>query len=288
MVKGGSGSKESTYQCRRPRFDPWVRKIPWRREWQPTPVFLPEESHGQRSLAGYSPWGHKDSDATEWLSMHTRQVLEGESTEHGETSKRVLQNSNSCTSHVDYTSGQEDAEGRQVGFWCPLSTGNPQIGKYAQKTSRGMASQTWKGFCLMQFVNECLHHGGLDAVRCDVAAAGWTLYTSKLTNQISLPRENPTVMIKCWEEKAKLSKTGPIWTPLMTRSDESEGGGQRRQIPETARSFSLTPWESLGRGFVNLWGQKGYLVHPTLLKVQENLLTIDFLPCYWNRKENKK
>ena len=38
-------------------FDPWVKKIPWRREWQPTPVFLPVESHGQRSLAGYSLWG---------------------------------------------------------------------------------------------------------------------------------------------------------------------------------------------------------------------------------------
>ena len=37
------------------RFDPWVRKIPWRRKWQPTPVFLPGESHGQRSLVGYSP-----------------------------------------------------------------------------------------------------------------------------------------------------------------------------------------------------------------------------------------
>ena len=40
-------------------FDPWVRNIPWRRKWQPTPVFLPGKSHGQRSLAGYSPWGHK-------------------------------------------------------------------------------------------------------------------------------------------------------------------------------------------------------------------------------------
>ena len=42
-------------QCRRPGFDPWVGKIPWRRAWQPTPVFLPGESHGQRSLEGYSP-----------------------------------------------------------------------------------------------------------------------------------------------------------------------------------------------------------------------------------------
>ena len=54
-------------QCRRPGFDPWVRKIPWRREWQPTPVFLPGEFHGKRSLVGYSPWGHKELDTTDWL-----------------------------------------------------------------------------------------------------------------------------------------------------------------------------------------------------------------------------
>ena len=55
-------------QCKRPRFDPWVRKIPWRREWPPTPVILPGESYGQRGLAGYSPWGHKESDVTEQLN----------------------------------------------------------------------------------------------------------------------------------------------------------------------------------------------------------------------------
>ena len=53
-------------------FDPWVEKIPWRREWQPTPVLLPGESHRQRSLVGYSPWGLKESDTTERLSMHTQ------------------------------------------------------------------------------------------------------------------------------------------------------------------------------------------------------------------------
>ena len=47
------------------RFDPWVRKIPWRREWLSTPVFLPGEFHGQRSLAGYSTWGCKESYITE-------------------------------------------------------------------------------------------------------------------------------------------------------------------------------------------------------------------------------
>ena len=48
----------------------WVGKIPWRRKWQPTPVFLPEKSYGQRSLAGYSPLCHKELDTTEWLSTH--------------------------------------------------------------------------------------------------------------------------------------------------------------------------------------------------------------------------
>ena len=57
-------------QCRRLRFNPWVRKIPWRRKWQPTSPFLPGESHGQRSLRGYSPWGHKESDTTQWLTFH--------------------------------------------------------------------------------------------------------------------------------------------------------------------------------------------------------------------------
>ena len=49
----------------RHELDSWVGKIPWRRAWQPTPVFLPGESHGQRSLVSYSPQGHKESDTTE-------------------------------------------------------------------------------------------------------------------------------------------------------------------------------------------------------------------------------
>ena len=53
------------------RFDPWVGKIPWRRKWQPTSVFLPGEPQGQRSLAGYSPWGHKELDTTERLNNNT-------------------------------------------------------------------------------------------------------------------------------------------------------------------------------------------------------------------------
>ena len=65
---GGASGKEPPCQCRRHKkceFDPWVRKIFWRRTWQPTPVLLPGESHGQRSLVGYSPWDLKESDMTE-------------------------------------------------------------------------------------------------------------------------------------------------------------------------------------------------------------------------------
>ena len=52
-------------RCKGHRFNPWVRKIPWRRKRQPTPVFLPGKSQGQRSLVGYGPWGCKESDMTE-------------------------------------------------------------------------------------------------------------------------------------------------------------------------------------------------------------------------------
>jgi len=55
----------SACQYRRRGFDPWAGKIPWRRKWQPIPVFLPGKFHEQRSLAAYSPWGHKELNMTE-------------------------------------------------------------------------------------------------------------------------------------------------------------------------------------------------------------------------------
>ena len=61
--------QRNSLQCRKPRFNPWVGKIPWKREWLYTPVLLPEESHGQRSLVGYRPWSHKKSDMTEQLTL---------------------------------------------------------------------------------------------------------------------------------------------------------------------------------------------------------------------------
>ena len=71
LLKWFSG-EESFCQCRSHRrhgFNPWVGKIPWRRKWQLTPVFLPGKFHGQRSLVGYSPWGHQESDMTERLPL---------------------------------------------------------------------------------------------------------------------------------------------------------------------------------------------------------------------------
>ena len=62
---GSSVGKQYCLQCRRLQFDFWVRKIPWRREWQPTAVFLLGKSYGQRSLVGYNPWDCKESDTTE-------------------------------------------------------------------------------------------------------------------------------------------------------------------------------------------------------------------------------
>ena len=74
----GTSGKEPTCQCRRckrEKFDPWVRMILWRRAWQPTLVFLHGESHGWRSLAGYSPKGHKESDTTEVVWHSTAQLI---------------------------------------------------------------------------------------------------------------------------------------------------------------------------------------------------------------------
>ena len=79
-LPGWHSGEESACQCRRHQryqFNPWVKKIPWSRRWQPTPVYLPGKFHRQRSLAGHSPWGHKESDMTGWAHAraHTHTFL---------------------------------------------------------------------------------------------------------------------------------------------------------------------------------------------------------------------
>ena len=79
IIKGRwLSGKESACQRRRHRrcrLDLWVGKIPWKRKWQPTPVFLPGESHRQRCLVGYSPWGHKESDMTYQLNNNNNKII---------------------------------------------------------------------------------------------------------------------------------------------------------------------------------------------------------------------
>ena len=75
---GSVSGKEPACQgrrCKRCRFESWVGKILWRRKWQPTPVFLLGKFHGQRSLAGYSPRGHKESDTTEVIGIRKNEIL---------------------------------------------------------------------------------------------------------------------------------------------------------------------------------------------------------------------
>ena len=93
--------KESTCQCRRHRLDPWVRKIPWKRKWQPTPVFLLGKSHGQRSLI-YGPWSPKrlghglgtkqqqvhSPIAIKQIKLSLQRKVSGES-EEGRTGKKI-------------------------------------------------------------------------------------------------------------------------------------------------------------------------------------------------------
>ena len=79
---GGATGKEPASQrstCKRHGFDPWVGNIPWRRKWQPTLVFLPGESLGWRSLAGYSPRGYKELDTTERLHFTSLLLSSGSS-----------------------------------------------------------------------------------------------------------------------------------------------------------------------------------------------------------------
>ena len=86
-------SKESASQWRRHRrhgLELWIRKIPWRRKWQPTPVFLPGKLHGHRGLVGYRPWGRKKSDTTEPTEHAHIQRQNSEKTECPSTIDHIL------------------------------------------------------------------------------------------------------------------------------------------------------------------------------------------------------
>ena len=102
---GFPDGKESSCQwsCRRRGFNPWVGKIPWRRDWIPTRVFLHEKFHGQKSLAHYSPWDCKESDRTKQMSTHAHSFCFHDSSQH-RNSGRSLTHCFSSTSGILWVS----------------------------------------------------------------------------------------------------------------------------------------------------------------------------------------
>ena len=92
--------KESACQCsrcKRLRFDCWFGKVPWRRKWQSTPVFLPGKFHGQRRLAGNSPWARKETDMTEQQNTHTQLAFQGTIASSVVTTTQSVDGFLSCT-----------------------------------------------------------------------------------------------------------------------------------------------------------------------------------------------
>ena len=112
---GGARGEEPDCQCRRlkrRRFNPWVERISWRRAWQPTPVFLPGKSHGQRSLAGYSLWSCTDSDTE--ASSHTAHInevggrLSGGISEGQQMEYQLVDNPHLCSHLLETRSESQD------------------------------------------------------------------------------------------------------------------------------------------------------------------------------------
>ena len=100
------------------RFNPWVWKIPWSKKWHPPPVFLPGKFHGQRSLASYSPWGHKESDTTEHMNIYGGSGTELRSHMHCIVITIILGESNYYYAHlIGEERGLENFQGHRIFQW---------------------------------------------------------------------------------------------------------------------------------------------------------------------------
>ena len=111
-------AKESTCQCRKHGFNPWVRKIPSGRKWQPMPVFLPGKPHGQRSLAGYSPWGHKELQTTEWLN-NNRYIMKYYSAIKKWGNPIICDNTNGPWRHDAKWNQTQNSQKKRSDVWLP-------------------------------------------------------------------------------------------------------------------------------------------------------------------------
>ena len=142
---GGVCGQNSTCQCRRRKrcgFSPWIGKIPWRRKWQRTPVFLPEKFHGQRSLAVYSPWGHQESDTTEWLSTYNMELKRSGIHYLNKNMLRKIEESNH--SNVGCTCARWE---KNICIWAEKFNMMEGPGKHSHPSS-SVVCVAWKKYCL--------------------------------------------------------------------------------------------------------------------------------------------
>ena len=133
--------KVSACWCRRLGFDSLVRKIPWRRKWKPTPVFLPGKSQGQKSLVGYSPWGHTESDMTDRLTLKAWSTL---------SELMKLGTETFCSKDRTYSAHKAGLPGSQL---APLPTGTDSAAYSADYAaySTGIFAvyKQFRHFCLL-------------------------------------------------------------------------------------------------------------------------------------------
>ena len=121
---GGLVGKKSA--CRRSWLNPWVRKIPWRKAWQPILVFLPVKSHGQRRLAVCSPWGRKDLDITEAIEQHTHTHITEATEQHTHTHTHTHNNWSDWATHTHtctHTLNSGSSESVRVHYYHTKSEG---------------------------------------------------------------------------------------------------------------------------------------------------------------------
>ena len=134
--------KKSACQCRGLGFEPCIGKIPWRRKWQPTPVFLPGKSHGQRSLTGCRPRGHKESDTTYWLNNNLDIILESSA-----AAAAAAESLHSCPTLCDpigVSPPGSPALGRsRQEHWSGLPFPSPMCESETWKWSRSVVSDSW-------------------------------------------------------------------------------------------------------------------------------------------------
>ena len=205
-------------------FNSWVRNILWRRKWQHTPVFLPGESHGQRSLMGYSPWGHKGSEMTEWLSTaqnRSRKVNPKLTSEGIEPEKEVGTRTGAYYIHKLTWEIERDH------FNCPWGRKARWIMGDALGRKRG---KTWLGGVSSSFLFKHREKAWAPGLTSDCPMTG------QLGNHLCAPMQVSGSWCRCWSP----AWTAFGWSPVSF------------SVPLALLAGVASGWDSwlLGRGVV--------------------------------------